>query len=171
MMNTGARWMLFSRPRLSCKELRVGFLAQGVERSKRIVESVQLVVKSIVALVIILGLPVVGAIRAWRVAANLARKTLVPKIGADGLVYGRGYFGLFMLTCALVVYGLVAFGTFFLMKTGGASGVPLGLAFTALPIVWLVSEVLMMSGFSSASLNAEGDAVTGEKPSNEKPSE
>ena len=59
------------------------------------------------------------------------------------LVGGVGY--LLLVASLVVMWGTIAF-TFFIMKSGGTSGVPLGIAFLAFPIFYPVSELLIFLG-------------------------
>ena len=61
-----------------------------------------------------------------------------------------GYFVL--LLSLLAFWGTVIF-TFFFMKSGGASGIPLGIALIAFPLIYAFSELLIFFGFPSTQAN------------------
>jgi len=58
-----------------------------------------------------------------------------------------GMLGYLLLIGSTILTGLVVIGTFFFMKSGSASGVPLGLITIGFPIVWIISESLIGIGY------------------------
>lgn len=108
-------------------------------------DTVLYLVFAIGVLVGILALNVLCAKRLVRVARDLRNGDLRPKNVLAG-VFG-GIVWLFLAACLLVVVGTMIV-TFFFMKSGSASGIPLAMAMTGFPLACALGEWLFSVCFS-----------------------
>ena len=84
-----------------------------------------------------LGLTVLAAWRVVVIGSDIKAEYRVPRGVLGGLV---STITLLLLCVAILAVWATVIVTLFFMKTGGASGIPLGLALFGFPLVWAFCE-------------------------------
>ena len=103
--------------------------------------------KGALIILMIEAMPIIGTFRLWHVTKTWFNGTLrIKNVTGLELLAILGY--LLLLSSLIVLWGIVIV-TFFFMKSGGASGIPLAFGGVAFPIAWGVSELLIAAGFES----------------------
>lgn len=97
--------------------------------------------------IVLVAINVFASVRVVQVAREILRGDLRPRNMVCGAIGGLMW--LLFAACLLVVIGVVIGTFFFMSKT--MSGIPLGLAVSGFPLVWVFSEMLFRACFTCES--------------------
>ena len=88
----------------------------------------------------LLGAHVFGCLR----FVQIIRSIVKGQLGPSGIIGGLfGTLAIAILAIAILGVWVIVIVTFFFMRTGSASGIPIAFAFMGFPFVWLACEAIL----------------------------
>ncbi len=106
---------------------------------------------------LLLAMGLLATWRFWQITSQILRGRLRNRGNSALAFLGSVFYIVFAV--AMLGMWLTVVVTFGFMKSGAASGVPLGIALLAVPVTYVVCEVFLQLGFAEKSNQSDGSRL------------